>query len=62
MQNKDVINVLLSNLANEKVKTGFGVNSGIISDVVEGWNQNIYVVPNKIILNKDPNNKKFNIM
>ena len=62
MQNKDIINVLLSDLAHEKVKTGYGVNSGIISDVVEGWNQNIYVVPNKIVLNKHSSNKKFEIM
>jgi len=62
MQNNDIINVILSDLAHEKVKTGYGVNSGIISDVVEGWNQNIYVVPNKIVLNKHLSNKKFDIM
>lgn len=61
MYNPNIANYILYSLAHEKVENGLGVNSGLISDVVEGWNRQIYVVPNKKI-KFHTQNKKYKLM
>ena len=46
----NVANYIIQDLScKNRVPNGYGFNSGVISDVVEGWNQKIYIVPNQAL-------------
>lgn len=47
MHKQSIADFILYDISKAKVNGGFEVNSSIISDVVEGWNRNIYVTPNE---------------
>lgn len=46
MIKQNIAQYIINDLSRNRVPEGFGVNSSVISEVVEGWNQNIYVEPN----------------
>lgn len=63
MVKDDVANFIIHDLAlKTKVQDGYGVNSGIISDVVEGWNRKVYIVPNKALRLNHIEHKKYILM
>lgn len=62
MQKTNIADFILYDLAQTKINNDFGINSGIISDVVEGWNNNVYVVPNKTIKFARKKTKNFRLM
>ena len=45
MHKQNIADFILYDINRNHVKNGFGVDSQIISEVVEGWNRNIYVTP-----------------
>ncbi|MBO6289340.1 MAG: hypothetical protein IJ738_01530 [Alphaproteobacteria bacterium] len=48
MQNTQIANYILFDLEQKrKIPLGFDVSSQIISELVDGWNKNVYVVPNQ---------------
>ncbi|MBR1600561.1 MAG: hypothetical protein IJ677_03180 [Alphaproteobacteria bacterium] len=49
MHKQNIADFILYDIYKNHVQNGFGVSSGIISDVVEGWNHNVYVTPNESV-------------
>ena len=49
MHKQNIADFILYDMSRNHVKNGFGVNVGIISEVVEGWNRNIYVTPSESV-------------
>ena len=49
MHKQNIADFILYDINKSHVKNGFGVDAGVISDVVEGWNQRIYVTPSENI-------------
>jgi len=45
MHKQNIADFILYDMSKNHIKSGFGVNTGIISEVVEGWNRNVYVTP-----------------
>ena len=45
-----------------RAEDAFGVNSHVISDVVEGWNRNVFVIPDKAIKINTNKQKKYVLM
>ena len=59
MYKQNIANFILYNLAHTDIYQGVNVNKGLISEVVEGWNQQIYITPNQPIkINKNKIQKK----
>lgn len=58
MYKQNIANFILYNLAHTDIYQGANINKGLISDVVEGWNREIYVTPNQPIrVNKNKTKK-----
>ncbi|MBQ8482116.1 MAG: hypothetical protein IJ532_06235 [Alphaproteobacteria bacterium] len=49
MHKQNIADFILYDMNKNHVRSGFGVDSRIISEVVEGWNRNIYITPNERI-------------
>lgn len=49
MHKQNIADFILYDISRNHVQNGFGVNASAISEVVEGWNQNIYVTPSENI-------------
>ena len=49
MYKQNIANFILYNLAHTDIHRDLNVNKTLISDVVEGWNRQIYVTPNQPI-------------
>lgn len=47
MHKQNIADFILYDMKKNHVTCGFGIDAGLISKVVEGWNQNIYVAPNE---------------
>ncbi len=63
MQDSKIANYILYDLTKKiNVPRGFGVNSNIISDVVEGWDQRVYIVPNQSLKLHHREPKKYHFM
>lgn len=62
MYNQNIADYILYSLASERADGNMGVNSSLISDVVEGWNRQIYVVPNKGVKSYMRNNHQYPLM
>lgn len=63
MQDSKIANYILYDLAKKiNVPRGFGVNGNLISDVVEGWDQRIYIVPNQSLKLHHHEPKKYQLM
>ena len=63
MQNTQIANYILFDLEQKhKLPLNFDVSSQVISEVVEGWNQNIYVVPKKAVKIFHEDTKKYVLM
>ncbi len=45
MLKQDIANILLYDIAQKYTPSEFGVDNRIISEMVEGWNKNMYVFP-----------------
>ncbi len=45
MHKQNIADFILYDMNKNHIPGGFGVNSGLISEVVEGWNRNIYITP-----------------
>lgn len=57
MRQQNIANIILYDVAKRYSPQETGVDSSLISEVVEGWNQNIYVVPAqsvRFLKNKPP--------
>jgi len=48
MQQKSIADYILYDISKHRIPDSFGISSEIISEVVEGWNQSIYITPAKI--------------
>lgn len=46
MHKQSIADYILYNMNESRINNGFGINTSIISDVVEGWNRKIYITPN----------------
>ena len=58
MLKQNIANFILYNLEHTDLQQSMKVDTGLISDVVEGWNKQIYITPKQpIILNKSTNKK-----
>ena len=58
MYKQNIANFILYNLAHTDMYQGANINKGLISDVVEGGNREIYVTPNQPIrVNKNKTKK-----
>jgi hypothetical protein len=63
MQNTQIANYILFDLEQKrKLSLNFDVSSQVISEVVEGWNQNIYVVPKQAVKIFHKDTKKYVLM
>jgi hypothetical protein len=63
MQNTQIANYILFDLEQKrKIPLGFDVSSQIISELVDGWNKNVYVVPNQAIKLCRREIKKYTLM
>jgi len=45
MIKQNIAHYIINDLSRNRVQEGFGINTGVISEIVEGWNRNIYVEP-----------------
>lgn len=56
---KDIANFILYDLSKKaRLSTNITAHSGVISDLVEGWNRHVYVVPNNALRFYRRENKK----
>ena len=62
MFKQNIANFILYDLSHTDIHAGLKVNKGLINDVVEGWDKQIYIVPNQQIRIKETSVKNFNIM
>lgn len=62
MQKQNIANILLYNMTSEYAPTELGADKRIISEIVDGWNQNIYVYPKYSIKLNPHRTKKYNLM
>lgn len=62
MLKQNIANFILYNLAHTDIHQGAFVNSTLISDIVEGWNRQIYITPNQPIKINKSTSKKINLM
>ncbi|MEE6206908.1 MAG: hypothetical protein VZR95_02520 [Alphaproteobacteria bacterium] len=62
MLKQNIANFILYNLAHAGIKPEADVNSNLISDVVEGWNRQIYIIPDQPIKIHKSTNKKITLM
>ena len=62
MQQKNIADYILYDIAKKRMQSGLGITSEIISEVVEGWNSNIYVVPTKNTQFENLPHPKINLM
>ena len=46
MHKQNIADYILYDMNKNHIKNDFGVNSSLISEIVEGWNRNIYITPN----------------
>lgn len=45
MHKQNIADFILYDMAQNRTQDGSGAGSGLISDIVEGWDRNIYVTP-----------------
>ena len=58
MRKQNIADYILFDLAKNQSEKEILINGNIISDVVEAWNKNIYLLPHEnIVLSKQPKNK-----
>lgn len=62
MQEQDIANILLYDMAQRRVPLELGVDRRLISEMVEGWNQNKYVFPQYNLRLQKRHNKKYDLM
>ena len=63
MPNNNIANYIVADLQRQhKVPYNYTLNRRIISEVVEGWNQKIYVVPARAVNLWHKENKKYELM
>lgn len=58
MYNDNIANFILYDMAKSKPFHNYGVDSNIISEVVEGWNRQIYVFPKQSLIFNHRLNRK----
>lgn len=49
MYKHNIANFILYDMSKSYVRNSFGVDNGLISKVVEGWNSEVYVTPSENI-------------
>ena len=62
MQEHNIANILLYDMAQKHIPIEAEVNRHLISEIVEGWNQNRYVFPKHSIKFQKPRYKKYDLM
>lgn len=62
MLKQNIANFILYNLAHTEIQLEPKNSSGLISEVVEGWNNNIYITPSQPIQINKSTNKKITLM
>ncbi len=62
MQKQNIANILLYGMAQQHTPAEFGADERIISEMVEGWNQNVYIFPHYGIKLQKNRQKKYHLM
>lgn len=63
MKNHTFANVIIQDLSSASpLHENFEVSQGIISEVVDGWNKDIYVIPRKALQINHRELEKYSIM
>lgn len=62
MPKQNIANILLYDMAQKYAPSEFGTDSRVISEVVEGWNKNVYVYPKYSIKFQKRRQKKYDLM
>lgn len=62
MQKQSIANILLYGMAQQHTPAEFGIDDRIISAMVEGWNENVYVFPRQSIRLQKKRQKQYKLM
>ena len=62
MPQQDIMNLLIYDLSHHRAPQEISSNKKIISEIVEGWNQNKYVFPQHKINFTHQKNKDYRLM
>ena len=62
MPKQNIANILLYGMAQKQAPAEFGIDDRIISEVVEGWNQNMYIFPKPSLKLLPRQPKKYDLM
>ena len=62
MLKQSIANFILYHLEHTDIQQNIKVDTGLISDVVEGWNRQVYITPNQPITLNKSTNKKITLM
>lgn len=62
MSKQNIANILLYGMAQKQAPSEFGIDDRIISEVVEGWNQNMYIFPQSGLKFWSRQSKKYDLM
>ena len=62
MQEQNIANILLYDMMPKQKPAGLDIDNLIISEIVEGWNKNIYVIPKRSLKFQKCQHKKYDFM
>lgn len=62
MKQQNIANVILYDISKRRTSAEAIINTGLISEVVEGWNQNIYIIPPQSLRLHKPPTAKYILM
>lgn len=62
MRRQDIANIILYDVAKRHLPQELEINSKLISEVVEGWNRDIYVIPSQSVRFQKNNRHKYVLM
>lgn len=62
MQEQNIANILLYDMMPKQKPAGLDIDNLIISEIVEGWNKNIYVIPKHSLKFQKCRHKKYDFM
>ncbi len=62
MQEQTIANIILSDILNKNVSAKSNTDNKVISEVVESWNKNIYIIPKQSLKFQKRRAKKYDFM